>query len=206
MGRAEDQIRAGVGPANPAEGTLAPPRTVAPQGTVAPQRTVAPPRTVAPQRTVVPHGTAPPEHWRYARHLDSLAAVSDEAAEAERVAAVLRDPDTVMAESAVVTHLDRRAAQLLADERFPGWARAMGEVLAGRAFPVRRLREWTLLKSINQGEPWSAAELTGASDWCQRTAVRAVTSYEALSLLADAARTRRVRNAAAQRLLRRTAV
>ncbi|MFG2710837.1 hypothetical protein ACGFX2_09730 [Streptomyces goshikiensis] len=148
----------------------------------------------------------PPEYWRYTLHLDSLATAPDEAAEAERVAAVLRDPDQVMAESAVVTHLDRRAAQLLAEERFPEWARAMGAVLEGRAFPVARLREWTLLKSADQGEPWSVAELPGTSDWCQRTAVALLTSYEALGLLAEAGRTRRVRNAAAQRLLRRPAL
>ncbi|MFD6187611.1 hypothetical protein [Streptomyces goshikiensis] len=148
----------------------------------------------------------PPEYWRYTLHLDSLAAAPDEAAEAERMAAVLRDPDRVMAESAVVTHLDRRAAQLLADERFRDWARAVGAVLDGRAFPVVRLREWTLLKSVHQGEPWSVAELSGASDWCQRTAVALLTSYEALGLLAEAGRTRRVRNAAAQRLVRRPAL
>ncbi|AKL64957.1 hypothetical protein OHU17_31025 [Streptomyces goshikiensis] len=145
----------------------------------------------------------PPEYWRYTLHLASLAAAPDEADEAERVAAVLRDPDRVMAESAVVTHLDRRAARLLADERFQDWARAVGAALEGRAFPVARLREWSLLQSVNQGGPWSAAELAGASDWCQRTAVALLTSYEALRLLADAGRTRRVRHAAAQRLVRR---
>ncbi|MFG2874451.1 hypothetical protein ACGFYU_05460 [Streptomyces sp. NPDC048337] len=149
----------------------------------------------------------PPEHWRYGRHLESLAVVPGGSAEAEAevVAAVLRDPDPVMAESAVVTHLNRRAARLLADEGFPAWAQAMTAALAGRAFPERRLREWTLLKAITDGEPWSAAELTAASDWCQRTAAQSLTSYEALSLLAAAARTRRVRNAAAERLRRRTA-
>ncbi|MCY0943141.1 hypothetical protein [Streptomyces antarcticus] len=140
------------------------------------------------------------EHWRYARHLESLAATPDPAAEADAVAAVLRDPDPVMAESAVVTHLDRRAVRLLADEAFPVWAHALGAALAGRAFPERRLREWTLLRAVDGGGPWSAAELTAASDWCQRTAAQSVTSYEALTLLAADARTRRVRNAAAQRL------
>ncbi|MFD3699144.1 hypothetical protein ACFWUZ_23905 [Streptomyces sp. NPDC058646] len=152
--------------------------------------------------------SGPAEHWRYARHLESLAAVagrSGGSGEAEVVAAVLRDPDPVMAEAAVVTHLDRRAAGLLADEAFPAWAGAMTTVLAGREFPERRLREWNLLKSISRGEPWSGAELTAASDWCQRTAVRSLTSYAALSLLAGAARTRRVRNAAAERLRRRAA-
>ncbi|MFD9516665.1 hypothetical protein [Streptomyces sp. NPDC059979] len=152
----------------------------------------------------------PPEHWRYGRHLEFLALAPAESAEveaeAEAVAAVLRDPDPVMAESAVVTHLDRRAARLLADEGFPAWARAMAAVLDGRAFPERRLREWILLKAITRDEPWSAAELTAASDWCQRTAAQSLNSYEALSLLATDARTRRVRNAAAERLRRRTAV
>lgn len=82
----------------------------------------------------------PPEHWRYGRHLETLAVAPGGSAEAEAVAAVLRDPDPVMAESAVVTHLDRRAARLLADEGFPAWARAMAAALAGRAFPERRLR------------------------------------------------------------------
>ncbi|MFJ9641942.1 hypothetical protein [Streptomyces sp. NPDC101206] len=186
---------------------------------------------------------APPEHWRYARHLEALAAAaaaavpravppadssppvlpapavgprtvpapagraasasaSGPAAEAEAVAAVLRDPDPVMAESAVVTHLDRRAAQLLDAAAFPAWAEAMAGALGDRAFPARRLREWNLLRAIGRGGPWSAAELTAASDWCQRTAVRLPASHEALTLLARSARTRRVRNAAALRLRR----
>ncbi len=185
MGRAENLIRQGVVPAQNAE------------------------------------GAPPPEHWRYTRHLEALAAAAGagetaaaaeaagvaEAAvrvEAEAVAAVLRDPDPVMAESAVVTHLDRRAAQLLDDPRFPGWARALRGALGDHAFPARRLREWTLLKAISRGEPWSAEDLTAASDWCQRTAAQSLTSYEALTLLADAARTRRVRNSAAARLRRRS--
>ncbi|MFD9357094.1 hypothetical protein [Streptomyces sp. NPDC060031] len=153
-----------------------------------------------------PEGTAAPEYWRYARHLDSLAAASGGAAEAEAVAAVLRDPDPVMAESAVVTHLDRRAAQLLADDGFPAWAQALRAPLAGRTFAGRRLHEWVLLKAIARGEPWSDEELTTASDWCQRTAARSLASDRALSLLAAAARTRSVRNTAARRLLRRAAV
>ncbi|MFF9052236.1 hypothetical protein ACF09Z_13915 [Streptomyces erythrochromogenes] len=154
----------------------------------------------------LPDADTPSEHWRYARHLESLAAVpgGNAEAEAEVATAVLGDPDRVMAEAAVVTHLDRRAVGLLADDGFTVWARAMSGVLAGRPFPERRLREWSLLKAVTRGEPWSAAELTGASDWCQRTAVRLFGSYEALELLAADARTRRVRNAAADRLRRGT--
>ncbi|KOU30176.1 hypothetical protein ADK52_04790 [Streptomyces sp. WM6372] len=147
-----------------------------------------------------------PEHWRYGRHLEALAAAAagaGGAGEADAVAAVLRDRDPVMAESAVVTHLDRRAAHLLTDPSFPGWARAMGTAIGARAFPARRLREWTLLKAITDGEPWAAAELTAASDWCQRAAAQSPNSYEALDVLAATARTHRVRSAAAARLRRR---
>ncbi len=172
------------------------------------------PATGIPARAPMngPDTDEPPEHWRYARHLESLAAApgagegAGTQAEAEVVAAVLRDPDLVMAESAVVTHLDRRAVQLLAEDEFPAWAHAMAVALAGRAFPERRLREWNLIKAVTRGEAWSAEELTAASDWCQRTAVHLLTSYEALTLLATDARTRRVRNAAAERLRRGTAV
>ncbi|KMO95535.1 hypothetical protein [Streptomyces roseus] len=152
-------------------------------------------------------GTATvPEHWRYGRHLAALAAAAAAGVgEADAVASVLRDRDPVMAESAVVTHLDRRAAQLLADPRFPGWAHALGAAIGPRAFPARRLREWTLLKTITDGEPWSPAELTAASDWCQRTAAQSLASYEALGLLATTARTHRVRTVAAARLRRRSA-
>ncbi|MCY0937228.1 hypothetical protein [Streptomyces sp. H34-S4] len=164
------------------------------------------PETRTEEAAGTPAASAPPEHWRYGRHLESLAAVSGEPAEAEAVAAVLRDPDLVMAESAVVTHLDRRAAGLLADEGFPAWAQAVGAALGERTFAARRLREWTLLKAVTRGESWSAAELLAASDWCQRTAAQSLHADGALRLLAAGARTRRVRNTAAQRLLRRAAV
>ncbi|MCX5195163.1 hypothetical protein OOK31_14850 [Streptomyces sp. NBC_00249] len=165
------------------------------------------PRTV---RRPAPTAPAPvpgtePDRWRYAQYLDRLAAVAGTAGEAVAVAEVLCDPDPVMAESAVVTHLDRRALRLLPDAGFPGWARALRPVLDGRAFAARRLREWTLLQSIASGAAWSPAELTAASDWCQRTAAQTLASPDprALALLAAAARTHRVRNAAAQRLRRR---
>ncbi|MEU8438732.1 hypothetical protein AB0F18_38795 [Streptomyces sp. NPDC029216] len=152
-----------------------------------------------------PTGPNAPDRWRYARHLDRLAAAgaAGVAGEAGAVADVLRDPDPVMAQSAVVTHLDRRAVRLLPGAAFCDWALALRAVLEGHAFPARRLREWTLLKAIESGGSWSAAELAAASDWCQRTAAQSPASDEALALLAASARTRRVRNTAARRLHRR---
>ncbi|MER6202581.1 hypothetical protein ABT234_35075 [Streptomyces sp. NPDC001586] len=143
----------------------------------------------------------PPEHRRYAHYLELLESVQ-EADEAGLVAAVLRDDCVVMAESAVNRHLERRAAQLLTDAHFPDWARTTAAVIGDRAFLSRRLREWTLLRAIALDEPWTAEEVTGASDWFQRTAAaaQAVSSPEALDLLAEHGRTRRVRNAATLRL------
>ncbi len=143
----------------------------------------------------------PPEHRRYAVYLQALDVVP-EADEAGLVAAVLRDDCVSMAQSAVNRHLERRAAELLTDPHFPAWARMMATTIGDRAFLIHRLREWTLLRAIALGEPWAAEKLTSASDWFQRTAAAAesVTSPDALSLLAERGRTRRVRNAASRRL------
>ncbi|WP_405705926.1 hypothetical protein OG264_03025 [Streptomyces xanthophaeus] len=125
-----------------------------------------------------------------------------EADETGLLAAVLRDEDEVMAESAVGLHLDRRAADLLTGPGFDPWARGVSEVIAERRFLTRRLREWTLLRTVALDGAWSGEELTGASDWFQRMAAttQIVTSPEALGLLAERGRTRRVRNAAGRRL------
>ncbi|MFF3417536.1 hypothetical protein ACFYW9_22945 [Streptomyces sp. NPDC002698] len=143
----------------------------------------------------------PPEHLRYRCHLQDLEGVS-EADEPALVATVLRDPDRSMAQAAINRHLERRAAQLLTDPRFVTWARTMTTVVGDRPFLARRLHEWTLLRAIALDEPWTAEELTTASDWFQRTASAAhlVISTEALGVLAERGRTRRVRNAASSRL------
>ncbi|MGW6873490.1 hypothetical protein [Streptomyces xanthophaeus] len=148
-----------------------------------------------------PTDEEPPEHLRFARYRQALDAVA-EADEAGLLAAVLRDEDEVMAEGAVGLHLDRRAADLLTGPGFDPWARVVSEVIAERRFLTRRLREWTLLRTVALDGAWSADELTGASDWFQRMAAttQIVTSPEALGLLAERGRTRRVRNAAGRRL------
>ncbi|MFS8202686.1 hypothetical protein ACLVWQ_28880 [Streptomyces sp. CWNU-52B] len=146
----------------------------------------------------------PAEHRRFARYLQVLEAVAEED-EADLVAAVLRDQDATMADSAVGRHLDRRAADLLTEPRFTAWAQAMTEVIADRDFLTLRLREWTLLRAIALGDPWTAEELTGAADWFQRMAATAqiVTSPKVLMLLAESGRTRRVRNMASHQLRHR---
>ena len=142
------------------------------------------------------------EHQRFARYLHELSVVRDEA-EADLVTRILRDPDTTMAQSAVVRHLDRRAALLLTDDGFTGWTRAMAEISVEREFLTHRLREWTLLRSITVGEPWGSEEVTTGSDWFQRKAVETLPSPAVLTLLTEAGRTRRVRAEASRRLRQR---
>ncbi|MFD0343622.1 hypothetical protein ACFVH0_33925 [Streptomyces sp. NPDC127117] len=146
-------------------------------------------------------GEEPAEHRRFARYLTALETVA-ETDEAKLVAAVLRDEDATMAQSAIVRHIDHRAARLLADPRFTAWAHTLTGVIAERDFLTRRLQEWILLRAITLGETWAPEELTTASDWCQHTAAtgQAATSPEALILLAEHGRTRRVRNAATRGL------
>ncbi|MET7549212.1 hypothetical protein ABZS94_26115 [Streptomyces sp. NPDC005500] len=143
----------------------------------------------------------PAEHRRFVRYLQALEAVA-ETDEVALVAAVWRDQDATMADSAVGRHLDRRAADLLTDAKFTAWAQTLTEVIADRDFLTLRLREWTLLRTIALGEPWTAEELTGATDWFQRMAAttQITPSPEALGLLAERGRTRRVRNSAGQQL------
>jgi hypothetical protein len=150
------------------------------------------------------HDEEPAEHRRFAHYLQALEAVA-ETDEAALVAVVLRDEDATMADSAVGRHLDRRAAGLLTDHRFTAWAQTVTQVIADRDFLTRRLREWTLLRTIALGKSWAAEELTGASDWLQRMAAttQIVTSPEALRLLAEHGRTRHVRSGANLRLRHR---
>ncbi|MBO0913959.1 hypothetical protein [Streptomyces laculatispora] len=79
----------------------------------------------------------------------------------------------------------------------------MAEISAEREFLARRLREWTLLRSIAVGEPWGSEEVTTGSDWFQRKAVETLPSPAVLILLAETGRTRRVRADASRRLRQR---
>ncbi|WP_433579558.1 hypothetical protein [Nocardia brasiliensis] len=146
----------------------------------------------------------PAEHLRYVRYLYELALTSAQT-EIATMGVVLEDPDTVMAEAAIVHHIDRRAAQLLTDDTFPDWAAHVAEVIDGRAFMARRLREWTLLRAISTGQAWTEEEILDASDWFQRKAAEITACLPVRTLLADRGRTRRVRAAAGRRIQKRSA-
>ncbi|MEU7146276.1 hypothetical protein ABZ942_43045 [Nocardia sp. NPDC046473] len=149
--------------------------------------------------------TVPEEHLRYRQYQQALAAVTD-ADEPELVATVLRDPDQAMAQSAVSEHLNTRAAQLiqLGARQFDQWAVDITDQVADHDFLIRRLKEWTLLKSITLNHPWTPEDLLATTNWFQRKAADTVTSRAALTLLAAQARTQRVRTTANLRLHPRT--
>ncbi|MFF0559977.1 hypothetical protein [Streptomyces sp. NPDC004266] len=136
----------------------------------------------------------PDEHVRFAAYLDELRQVAD-ADEADLVRRVLTDPDPTMARSAVLRHLDRRAAVLYPGPAYEGWAQAMTRATTGHPFPAQRLREWSLFRAVTLELPWQPDDLLASSDRLQLMAA-AGTNTEAIGILAEAGRTKRIRNAA----------
>lgn len=142
-----------------------------------------------------PGPDGPDEHQRFAEYLHALARALD-AEEAALVDAVLGDSDQVMAEAAVVRHLDTRAAALHRGPEFPAWAQRMAAAVDMYPFAAQRVREWSLISAIATNATWSPDELVAASNWSQRHIAESSGSVEALAVLAHSGRTRRVRNAA----------
>ncbi|WP_418955432.1 hypothetical protein [Streptomyces tritici] len=142
---------------------------------------------------------APPEHARFAAYLAELERVAD-ADEFALVTEVLRDPDHAMAQSAVVRHVDRRAAALHLRPDYLRWAEGMaGATGAQHPFLARRLQEWSLFRAIALGRAWRPDALLGASDWLQRKTAESSSNATALELLTVHGRTRRVRATAHNR-------
>jgi hypothetical protein len=134
------------------------------------------------------------EHVRFAAYLDKLQQVSD-TDEVDLVRRVLTDPDQTMARSAVLRHLDRRAAALHAGPAYEGWARAMTQVTIDHPFLAQRLREWSIFRAVTLKMSWQPDDLLASSNWLQlKTA--AGTNTEAIEILAEAGHTKRIRNTA----------
>jgi hypothetical protein len=139
------------------------------------------------------------EHARFQNYLNALMQVPD-ADETALVIEILGDPDQVMAEAAVVQHLDRQASALHLQPQYFTWAQKMTDALDGHPFAAQRLREWSLLRAITHDTPWNVDALTAASNWLQRKVVETAASPQALTVLAEAGRTRRVRNTAKSKI------
>jgi hypothetical protein len=136
----------------------------------------------------------PDEHVRFAAYVDRLGHVTD-SNEVDLVSRVLADPDQTMARSAVLRHMDRRAADLCPGPAFEGWAQAMTAATIGHPLLAQRLREWSLFRAITLKQPWQPDDLLASSNWLQlKTA--AATNPEAIEILAEAGRTKRIRTTA----------
>ncbi|MFI6875311.1 hypothetical protein ACIBL6_17920 [Streptomyces sp. NPDC050400] len=138
------------------------------------------------------------EHARFAAYLAALQQVADPD-ELDLVGRVLTDPDRTMAQSAVLRHLDRRAAGLCTGPSYEGWAQAMTRSVSDRPFLVQRLREWSLFRAITLKLPWEPDDLLASSNWLQLTTTDG-TNTEAMEILAAAGRTKRIRGTARTRL------
>ncbi|MFF3306190.1 hypothetical protein [Streptomyces sp. NPDC002952] len=136
----------------------------------------------------------PAEHVRFAVYLSELEQVAD-ADEADLVSEVLTDPDQIMAQSAVLRHLDRRATDLHHGPAYEPWTESMARAAIDHPFLTRRLREWSLLRAITLGRPWHQDALLESSDWLQRKAA-AGSNTDALEILAERGRTKRIRSTA----------
>ncbi|MBF4135780.1 MULTISPECIES: hypothetical protein [Streptomyces] len=144
----------------------------------------------------------PDEHVRFAAYLDELGRVTDPD-EVHLVSRVLTDPDQPMAQSAVLRHLDRRAAGLYPGPAYRGWVQAMTEATIDHPFLAQRLREWSLFRTVALKLPWQPDEMLASSNWLQlKTA--AGTNTEAIELLSEAGRTKRIRNTAKATLSHRS--
>ncbi|MEX1654815.1 hypothetical protein ABZ960_16755 [Streptomyces pseudovenezuelae] len=136
----------------------------------------------------------PDEHVRFVAYLDKLEHVAD-TDEVDLVSRVLTDRDQTMAQSAVLRHLDRRAANLYLGPAYDEWAQMMTQATIDRPFLTQRLREWSLFRDIMLELPWQPDDLLASSNWLQlKTA--AGTNMVAVELLAEVGRTKRIRNTA----------
>ncbi|MGX1676498.1 hypothetical protein [Streptomyces sp. NPDC055400] len=136
----------------------------------------------------------PDEHVRFASYLEHLQQAAGADA-ADLVGRVLTDPDQTMAQSAVLRHLDCQAANLHPGPAYEEWAQAMTQATIDHPFLTQRLREWSLFRAVTLGLPWPPGDLLASSNWLQlKTA--ATTHTEANKILAEAGRTKRIRNTA----------
>ncbi|MET8685909.1 hypothetical protein ABZV77_16980 [Streptomyces sp. NPDC004732] len=121
------------------------------------------------------------------------------------VATILRDPDESAAKTAVVALVDEIAMGATGPAEFRQWSAGVlpetGRltVESFREFIRRRVHDWLLYLSVEDGHVPEPAELAAVTDWMQRHLAERSQSPEVLAVVAGAARTRKTRNIAANR-------
>ncbi|MGW3634928.1 hypothetical protein ACWD7F_33105 [Streptomyces sp. NPDC005122] len=142
----------------------------------------------------IPQQEEPDEHVRFWNYLSELEQVA-QANEVALVSRVLTDPVQTMAQSAVLRHLDRRAADLHWGPDYEFWAEKMTQATTRYPFLTQRLHEWFLFRAVSLRQPWRPDALLDASNWLQLKTAEA-SNAAALEILADRGRTKRIRNTA----------
>ncbi|MBW5423757.1 hypothetical protein GKQ77_19685 [Streptomyces sp. BG9H] len=121
------------------------------------------------------------------------------------VATILRDPDEMASKTAVVALVDEIARKMAGPAEFRRWSAALLpetdrlRTAAFRDFIRRRVHDWLIRLSIEDGHLPTPAELARATAWMQRLLAERSTSPEVLALLAESAHTRKTRNIAKHR-------
>jgi hypothetical protein len=115
------------------------------------------------------------------------------------LAALLAEPDRLMAETVLTSLVDSRAEGLGSAAAFAAWAEPVLDAVGAGGFIARRVQEWGLFKMLQSGESVDREALAAASNWLQRKVVEEADSAAVLAVLGRAGRTKRVRNLAKTR-------
>jgi hypothetical protein len=115
------------------------------------------------------------------------------------IAALLAEPDRLTAESVLTSLVDSRAERLGSAASLAEWAQPLLDAVGDDGFIARRVREWSLFKALQGGEPVDREALAAASNWLQRKVVEEADSAVVLTVLGEVARTKRLRNLAKTR-------
>ncbi|MGW6267851.1 hypothetical protein [Streptomyces sp. NPDC055060] len=123
----------------------------------------------------------------------------------EVVAAMLRDPNTMGARTAVVALVDEVALRTTDPAEFRQWSAALLPTIdrlatgPDREFIRRRIEDWLFCLTVESGHVPTPEELAEATDWMQRHLAEWSTSPEVLAVVAESARTKKTRNIAKNR-------
>ncbi|MQY13755.1 hypothetical protein SRB5_39070 [Streptomyces sp. RB5] len=140
------------------------------------------------------------EHVRFWAYQEALRGVADLEDEVRLVGRILADPDQGMATGTISWHLSKRVPEVVDRPDFGDWLRAMAEAVREYPWLTQRLDEWMLARAIAVGEPWEPAALADAAQWVQRMVAETFDVPEALAVLAESGRSKKIRNIAGSRL------
>jgi hypothetical protein len=132
-------------------------------------------------------------------YVDAMTSMTPESA-GQLLNVAVHDPDRAMSEATVVMFIDHAAAQIQSVARYSEWLDQHKRQFAHLEFASRRADEWRTAKDIEAGAPGSEYRLASASDWLQRKVAESSNSREAVAVLAEQGRTRRIRSIASERL------